>query len=93
MEARLTAAADSAGELKQRSASLLREAAWFVKCEGETDLARLNAVLRVATIVQVNGAGRVHSGRYFVWSVRHTITAQSHRMRFVLVRNAVGRSS
>jgi len=90
MEARLTAAADSVEELKQRAASLLREAGWFVKCEGETDLARLNAVLRVGKVVQVNGAGRLHSGTYFVWIVRHTITADDHRMRFVLVRNAVG---
>jgi hypothetical protein len=90
MEARLTTTADSAGELKQRAASLLRESGWFVKCEGETDLARLKTVLRVAKLAQVNGAGRIHSGKYLVWSVRHTITADSHRMRFVLVRNAVG---
>ena len=90
MEARLTTAAGSVEELKQRASSLLREASWFVKCEGETDLSRLKAVLRVGQVVRVNGAGRLHSGNYFVWSVRHTITAESHRMRFVLVRNAVG---
>jgi hypothetical protein len=32
----------------------------------------------------------VHSGKYFVWSIRHTITQDTHRMRFVLTRNAVG---
>jgi hypothetical protein len=90
MEARLTGIADSGEELRQRAASLLREASWFVRCEGEADLARLHHVLRAATVVQLNGAGRLHSGKYFVWSVRHTITAQAHRMRFVLVRNAVG---
>lgn len=92
MEARLTATADSVAELKERSASLLREAGWFVRCEGEADLARLGQVLRVARVVEVAGAGRVHSGNYYVWSVRHTISAESHRMRFVLVRNAVGTS-
>jgi phage protein D len=90
MEARLTTTADSVDELKQRTASLLREAGWFVKCEGEADLARLRKVLRVATVVQIDGAGKVHSGKYYVWSVRHTITAEAHRMKFVLVRNAVG---
>ncbi len=90
MEARLTAAADSTSELQRLSAALLTEAGWFVRCEGETDLARLHKVLRVGRVVQINGAGKVHSGNYFVWSVRHTITAQAHRMRFVLVRNAVG---
>jgi hypothetical protein len=90
MEARLTTAAGSAEELKQRAASLLREAGWFVRCEGEADLSRLGTLLRAGTVAQVGGAGAIHSGRYLVWSVRHTITAESHRMRFVLVRNAVG---
>jgi hypothetical protein len=89
MEARLTTVA-GAGELRGRSAALLREAGWFVKCEGEADLARLNKVLRVGWIVELDGAGSVHSGRYLVWTVRHTISTESHRMRFVLVRNAVG---
>jgi hypothetical protein len=92
MQARLTTATGSVDELKQRAASLLREAGWFVKCEGETDLARLGKVLRVARVVQVDGAGQIHSGKYFVWSVRHTITSESHRMKFTLVRNAVGSS-
>lgn len=90
MSTRLAATVDDVGELKGRAASLLREAGWFVKCEGETDVARLGAVLRVGTLAQINGAGTLHSGKYFVWSVRHSITAHSHRMKFVLVRNAVG---
>jgi phage protein D len=90
MEARLTATADSVSDLRQRASSLLREAGWFVRCQGEVELARLEDVLRVATVVQIDGAGKLHSGKYFVWSVRHTITAQTHLMRFELVRNAVG---
>jgi hypothetical protein len=90
MEARLTSTADSADDLRQRTRSLLREAGWFVRCQGEVELARLRSVLRVSTVVQIDGAGKLHSGKYFVWSVRHIITAESHVMRFVLVRNAVG---
>lgn len=90
MKVMLTTTVDDTGELQQRARAVLRDAGWFVKCEGEADLARLDTVLRVATLVQVNGAGKVHSGKYFVWSVRHTITAHSHRMKFVLVRNALG---
>jgi len=86
----LTAPVDDAGELTLRAESLLREAGWFVRCEGEADVARLNAVLRVGTVVRLDGIGAVHSGKYYVWSVRHTITADSHKMNFVLVRNAVG---
>ena len=52
---------------------------------------RLGVVLRAGTIVDDRRASaRLHSGKYLVWSVRHTITADSHKMKFVLVRNAVG---
>jgi phage protein D len=86
----LTAPVDDAGELTLRAQSVLREAGWFVRCEGETDVARAAAILRAGTIVNIDAAGSLHSGKYFVWSVRHTITVDAHRMRFVLVRNAVG---
>ncbi len=86
----LTAPVDDAGELTLRAQSLLREAGWFLRCEGEADVARLNKVLRVGMVIQLNGIGAVHSGKYYVWSVRHRINADSHTMKFVLVRNAVG---
>jgi phage protein D len=90
MTVMLTAPVDDAQELTLRAASVLREAGWFVRCEGEADVARLNAILRVGTVVQINGAGTLNSGKYFVWSVRHTLDKQAHKMKFVLVRNAVG---
>jgi phage protein D len=86
----LTAPVDDTGELTLRAQSLLREAGWFVRCEGESDLARLGLVLRVGSIVAVADAGAVHSGKYLVWSVRHSIGPVDHTMKFVLVRNAVG---
>jgi len=86
----LAAPVDDAGELTLRAQSLLREAGWFVRCEGESDLARLGTVLRVGSIVELQGAGTLHSGKYLVWSVRHSIGAVDHTMKFVLVRNAVG---
>ena len=90
MAVMLTAPVDAADELTLRAESVLREAGWFVRCEGQADLSRLHAVLRVGTIVQINGAGSLNSGNYFVWSVRHTIDKQAHKMNFVLVRNAIG---
>ena len=90
MTVMLTAPVDAADELTLRAESVLREAGWFVRCEGQADLSRLHAVLRVGTIVQINGAGSLNSGNYFVWSVRHTIDKQAHKMNFVLVRNAIG---
>src|SRR5262249_11852953 len=86
----LTAPVDDAGELTLRAQALLREAGWFARCEGETDAGRLGSVLRAGTIVQIDGAGSLNSGKYFVWSVRHTFTQEAHKMRVVLVRNAVG---
>jgi phage protein D len=90
MAVMLTAPVDSADELTLRAESVLREAGWFVRCTGQADVSRLNAVLRVGTVVRINGAGSLNSGNYFVWSVRHTIDKQSHKMNFVLVRNAMG---
>jgi phage protein D len=85
----LTAAVDTA-ELPARAAGLLREAGWFARCEGTTDLNVVKQVLRVGTVVSVEGCGSLLSGPYLVWSVRHSITTQAHAMSFVLVRNAVG---
>ncbi len=86
----LAAPVDDAQELAQRARSLLREAGWFVRCEGEADAARLGAILRVGTVAAVEGVGGLFSGNYLVWSVRHKIEADSHKMAFVLLRNAVG---
>jgi phage protein D len=86
----LTTTAADAGTLTQRADATLREAGWFVRCQGSADVARLGAILRVGTVAKIDAAGALHSGNYLVWSVRHHITAQKHEMAFVLVRNAVG---
>jgi hypothetical protein len=85
----LTAAADPA-ELPQRAAGLLREAGWLARCEGTVDADRIGTLLRVGTVVTIEGAGTLHSGNWFVWTVRHVITADAYRMRFTFVRNAMG---
>jgi hypothetical protein len=90
MTIRLTAPVDEAGELAQRARAVLGEAGWFVHVEVEADVARLGAVLRAGALVQLDSIGALHSGTYLVWSVRHTITRETHRMKLVLSRNAVG---
>jgi phage protein D len=92
MSVLLTAPVDDAGELDLRARSVLAEEGWFVRCEGAVDSARINRILRVNTIVQLIGLGSLYSGSYLVWSVRHTISSDAHRMRFVLYRNAMGPS-
>jgi hypothetical protein len=86
----LTTPAAEAGTITQRATAILRDAGWFVRCEGATDASRLGSILRVGSVVALNAAGAIHSGNYLVWSVRHKITAESHQMNFTLVRNAIG---
>ncbi|WP_404558428.1 phage baseplate assembly protein V [Bradyrhizobium niftali] len=90
MSVLLAAPVDSTGELTLRAQSVLRDAAWFVRCEGETDVDRLGVVLRAGMLVQLDGLGALHSGKYLVWKVRHFITKTGHNMKFMLTRNAVG---
>jgi hypothetical protein len=85
----LTATADPP-ELRQRATAVLAESGWFVTCTGEADLDRLGTVLRAGTVVTVAGAGKAHSGDWFVWRVNHLIERESCRARFTLVRNALG---
>ena len=86
----LTPTVNDAQELTQRSQSVLIEAGWFVRCTGTVDVNRLGSILRAGTIAQVNAAGSLHSGRYYIWSVHHHITSEKHSMDFVMMRNAVG---
>ena len=55
--------------------ALLREAGWFVRCEGEADADRLGVVLRAGMLVALAGIGALHSGTWIVWTVRHTAHA------------------
>jgi phage protein D len=89
----LTATVDSAQELTMRAQSVLTEAGWFVRCKGTADVGRLGSILRAGTVAAITTAGSLHSGNYYVWSVRHKITSQQHTMDFVLVRNAMGAAS
>ncbi len=84
------AVVDDASELLLRAQAELINSGFFVRCTGKCDASRLGAILRVGTLVSLDTAGSVHSGSYYVWSVRHSITRERHEMRFELVRNAVG---
>ncbi len=86
----LTTPVDDAGELSARATAVLRESGWFVTCRGTADAGRVGSILRVGSIVALAAAGALHSGNYLVWSVRHTINSEAHKMAFRLVRNALG---
>jgi hypothetical protein len=93
VKALLTTVTSDASTITQRAQSVLQDSGWFVRCEGTTDASRLGSIMRAGTVAQVNAAGSLHSGNYFVWSVKHHITSDKHEMKFVLVRNAVGAAS
>lgn len=90
LKAMLTAIVDDGGELTSRAQGTLRESGWFVRCNGVADAGVLGVILRAGAVVALEAAGRVHSGNYLVWSVRHTLSREAHSMAFTLVRNAVG---
>jgi hypothetical protein len=77
-------------DLDQRTAAVLTESGFFVRCTGEVDADRIGTILRVGTVVTIEGAGNLHSGNWLVWNVRHRYTPDSWKMNFTLVRNAVG---
>jgi len=90
VSALLTTAVNDAGSLTNRATAALRDAQWFVNCRGTADAGRVGGILRVGSVVAIAAAGALFSGKYLVWSVRHRITAEAHKMTFRLVSNAVG---
>jgi hypothetical protein len=87
---RITTPVDDAGDLLQRAEGALIEEAWFVRASCETYFSTLHQLVRAHTVVQLDGAGSRHGGKYFVTGVRHTIDVTEHRMEIELARNAWG---
>lgn len=83
----LQAPVDDTGDLQARGQGALTEANWFIRATCETSAHALRGILRAHTVVEVCGAGRRHSGPYFVSEVRHLIDVSAHRMEVTLLRN------
>lgn len=81
---------DDAGALQARSKGALRDAQWFIHATCRTSLHRLCKIVRFHTLVNIQGAGSRHSGKYYVTAVKHTIDAAAHVMELELARNAWG---
>ncbi len=69
---------------------MLREAGWFVRVKTDVDASRIGRVLRAGQVIAIEQIGTLHSGKYVIWNVRHSLDADSHTMKLTLVRNAVG---
>jgi hypothetical protein len=83
----LAAPGDDAGDLRARCEGALAEALWFIRGSCDARLDSLGALVRSHSLVEVSGAGKRHSGKYFVTAVRHTIDPSMHRMELELARN------
>jgi hypothetical protein len=90
MTVMLAAPIDDAGELKIRAKAVLREAGWFVRVKTDVDASRIGRVLRAGQVIAIEQIGTLHSGKYLIWNVRHSLDEDSHTMKLTLVRNAVG---
>ena len=81
---------DSVGALETRLRAALLKAHWFINATCRTSLNRLCQLVFVHTIVDIQGAGSRHSGKYYVTGVKHTIDSVAHIMDLELQRNAWG---
>jgi hypothetical protein len=86
----MAAPSDDVGDLRARGEGALIEAGWFLRATCETSLHTLRKLVRAHTVVELQGVGTRHSGRYLCASVRHLIDETAHRMEVELVRNAWG---
>ena len=86
----VVAVVDTVGDLAQRAEATLIQEGWFVEASCDTSLNALGRLVRAHTVIEVLGAGSIHSGKYLVSAVRHAIDAHGHVMELKLCRNAWG---
>ncbi|TQV87764.1 hypothetical protein [Aliikangiella coralliicola] len=83
----LAVPADDAGDLSSRGNAALMENGWFVRAQINVRQSRLNGIIRAHTLVNLDGAGTRHSGKYLVSRVVHDINEEDHMMTVDLIRN------
>ena len=87
----LSAPSDDASDLQSRGEGAVIEADWFIHASCKTSVAAVMAIIRPYSVIELKGAGKRHSGKYFVSGVTHTIDAMEHKMEIQLIRNGWGR--
>jgi hypothetical protein len=81
--------AANAPELLATAQSIVNRSSRAIRATGEIDGGMFERVLRPGLPVLVRGAGREHSGLFYVSQVTHTISADRYAQRFEAWRNAV----
>lgn len=79
---------DDGGTMQARSIAALNESKWFIQASCRTSFNRLCKLVRLHTVVNVQGAGTRHSGKYYVTGVKHNIDDAAHIMDLELARYA-----
>ena len=82
--------AANAAELMAVAQSAVNRSSRCIQGSGDVDGLKYQRVLRPGLPVLVRGAGREHSGAYYVTQVSHSISRDSYIQRFSAWRNAVG---
>ena len=77
-------------ELQAAAQSIVNRSSRAIHASGEVDGLMFERCLRPGLPVLVRGAGREHSGLYYVSQVTHTISNDQYTQRFEAWRNAVG---
>jgi len=76
-------------ELRTAAQAVRDEADWLIMAAGEINSEAYQSVLRPRRLVQVKGAGRAYSGKYYVTRVTHDIRHDgSYTQKFEARRNA-----
>jgi hypothetical protein len=82
--------AANAGELSATVLSIAARSSRSIRGSGEVDGFNLGHVLRPGLPILVRGAGRQHSGLYYVTRVTHSLANNGYSQHFTAWRNAVG---
>lgn len=77
-------------EAISQARSLFTRSARCLKGSGTVDGLKFGRILRTGLTVAVRGAGRQHSGNYYVTKVSHSIARGHYTQRFEAWRNGVG---
>jgi phage protein D len=77
-------------ELQSLGRSVVNRSSRAIRGSGQVDGLKLGRVVRPGLPVLVRGAGRDHSGSYYVTEVHHTLSRDGHRQQIDGWRNAVG---
>ncbi len=77
-------------EVLTSSQSIANRSSRCIRGSGQVDGLKYGKVLRPGLPVAVRGAGREHSGNYYVTRVAHSLSTDHYTQRFDAWRNAVG---